>query len=249
MNRGQVLYRVAELLEGRRDQFEAEVAAAEGLDAAAAREQVDRSIDRWVWYAGWADKISQVLGTVNPVGADYFDFTIPEATGVVGVVAPEGSSLLGLVSRLAPVVVSGNTAVVLASEAPAAAGRDARGGAGHERRAGRRHQPHHRPAAGAGALAGGAHGRQRASTPRACRPTCGRRSRRPPSRTSSASPGRRAGDADRFDWLDDRARAAPRVDRRVPGDEDRLAPHRPLSQVSMPPTRCHRAATRRIPGA
>jgi acyl-CoA reductase-like NAD-dependent aldehyde dehydrogenase len=116
MNRGQVLYRVAELMEGRRDQFEAEVGAAEGLTAAGAREQVDRSIDRCVWYAGWADKITQVLGTVNPVAASYFDFTIPEPTGVVGVVAPEGSSLLGLVSRLAPVVVSGNTAVVLASE-------------------------------------------------------------------------------------------------------------------------------------
>jgi acyl-CoA reductase-like NAD-dependent aldehyde dehydrogenase len=116
MNRGQILYRVAELLEGRRDQFEAEVAAAEGLGDAAAREQVERAIDRWVWYAGWADKIAQVLGTVNPVAASYFDFTFPEPTGVVGVVAPEGSSLLGLVSRLAPVVVSGNTAVVLASE-------------------------------------------------------------------------------------------------------------------------------------
>ncbi len=116
MLRGQVLYRVAELLEGRRDQFEAEVAAAEGLAGAAAREQVDRSIDRWVWYAGWADKIAQVLGTTNPVAAPYFDFTIPEATGVVGVVAPESSSLLGLISRLAPVLVAGNSAVVLASE-------------------------------------------------------------------------------------------------------------------------------------
>jgi aldehyde dehydrogenase (NAD+) len=116
MNRGQILYRVAELLEGRRDQFEAEVAAAEGLGAAGAREQVDRAVDRWVWYAGWADKISQVLGTVNPVGASYFDFSIPEATGVVGVIAPEASSLLGLVSRLAPVLVGGNTAVVVASE-------------------------------------------------------------------------------------------------------------------------------------
>jgi acyl-CoA reductase-like NAD-dependent aldehyde dehydrogenase len=116
MNRGQVLYRVAELMEGRRDQFEAEVADAEGLSAAAAREQVDRAIDRWVWYAGWADKITQVLGTVNPVAAPYFDFSIPEATGVVGVVAPETSSLLGLVSRVAPVIVSGNVCVVLASE-------------------------------------------------------------------------------------------------------------------------------------
>jgi len=116
MNRGQVLYRVAELMEGRRAQFIDEVGAAEGLNDATATASVDRAIDRWVWYAGWADKISQVLGTVNPVGGPYFDFTIPEATGVVGVIAPEGSSLLGLVSRLAPVVVSGNVAVVLASE-------------------------------------------------------------------------------------------------------------------------------------
>jgi acyl-CoA reductase-like NAD-dependent aldehyde dehydrogenase len=116
MNRGQILYRVAELLEGRRTQFEAEVAQAEGLGEPAAREQVDRAVDRWVWYAGWADKIAQVLGTVNPVGASYFDFTIPEPTGVVGVVAPETSSLLGLVSRLAPVLAGGNTSVVIASE-------------------------------------------------------------------------------------------------------------------------------------
>jgi acyl-CoA reductase-like NAD-dependent aldehyde dehydrogenase len=116
MNRGQVLYRVAELMEGRRDQFADEVAAAEGVAATGARELVDRSIDRWVWYAGWADKITQVLGSSNPVGGPYFDFTIPEPTGVVGVVAPESSSLLGLVSRLAPVLVAGNTAVVLASE-------------------------------------------------------------------------------------------------------------------------------------
>jgi acyl-CoA reductase-like NAD-dependent aldehyde dehydrogenase len=116
MNRGQILYRVAELMEGRREQFESEVAEAEGTAAAEARVQVDRAIDRWVWYAGWADKITQLLGTVNPVGASYFDFTIPEATGVVGLVAPERSSLLGLVSRLAPIVVSGNTAVVIASE-------------------------------------------------------------------------------------------------------------------------------------
>jgi acyl-CoA reductase-like NAD-dependent aldehyde dehydrogenase len=116
MNRGQVLDRAAELMEGRREQFEAEVAAAEGLGDPAAREQVDRAIDRWVWYAGWADKIAQLLGTVNPVAASYFDFTIPEPTGVVGIVAPEASSLLGLVSRVAPAVVSGNTVVVLASE-------------------------------------------------------------------------------------------------------------------------------------
>ncbi len=117
MNRGQVLYRVAELMEGRRDQFAAEVAAAEGLRDARAAEVVAAAIDRWVWYAGWADKIAQVLGSSNPVGAPYFNFTIPEPTGVVGVVAPETSSLLGLVSRLAPPLVAGNTVVVLASEA------------------------------------------------------------------------------------------------------------------------------------
>jgi acyl-CoA reductase-like NAD-dependent aldehyde dehydrogenase len=116
MNRGQVLYRVAELMEGRRDQFVAEVAAAEGLKDAKAREAVDRSIDRWVWYAGWADKIAQVLGSSNPVAAPYFNFTIPEPTGVVGIVAPETSSLLGLVSRLAPPLVAGNAVVVLTSQ-------------------------------------------------------------------------------------------------------------------------------------
>jgi acyl-CoA reductase-like NAD-dependent aldehyde dehydrogenase len=116
MNRGQVLYRVAELMEGRRAQFVEEVAAAEGLSPAASTAQVDGAIDRWVWYAGWADKISQVLGTVNPVGAPYFNFSIPEPTGVVGIVAPESSSLLGLVSRVAPAVVGGNAVVVLASE-------------------------------------------------------------------------------------------------------------------------------------
>ena len=116
MNRGQVLYRVAELMEGRRDQFVAEVATAEGVREGRARELVSRAIDRWVWYAGWADKISQVLGSANPVAAPYFNFTIPEATGVVGLVAPETSSLLGLVSRLAPPLVAGNAVVVLASE-------------------------------------------------------------------------------------------------------------------------------------
>jgi len=116
MNRGQILYRVAELMEGRRDQFVAEVVAAEGLSIAKATAAVDRAIDRWVWYAGWADKIAQVLGSSNPVAAPYFNFTIPEPTGVVGVVAPETSSLLGLVSRLAPPLVSGNTVVLVTSE-------------------------------------------------------------------------------------------------------------------------------------
>ncbi|HEX5015758.1 MAG TPA: aldehyde dehydrogenase family protein [Candidatus Limnocylindrales bacterium] len=116
MNRGQVLYRVAELMEGRREQFVAEVAQAEGVREAKARETVTRAIDRWVWYAGWADKIAQVLGSSNPVAASYFNFTIPEPTGVVGVVAPEQSSLLGLISRVAPPLVAGNAVVVLASE-------------------------------------------------------------------------------------------------------------------------------------
>ncbi len=116
MNRGQVLYRVAELMEGRRDQFAAEVGAAEGLRASKAAEAVDRAIDRWVWYAGWADKIAQILGSSNPVAAPYFNFTIPEPTGVVGIVAPETSSLLGLVSRVAPALVAGNAIVVLTSE-------------------------------------------------------------------------------------------------------------------------------------
>jgi acyl-CoA reductase-like NAD-dependent aldehyde dehydrogenase len=107
---------VAELMEGRRDQFVAEVALAEGLRGGRAEAVVDRAIDRWVWYAGWADKIAQVLGSSNPVASQYFNFTIPEPTGVVGIVAPETSSLLGLVSRLAPPLVAGNAVVVLASE-------------------------------------------------------------------------------------------------------------------------------------
>ena len=112
-NRGQVLYRVAELMEGRRAQFESELADAGAEDP---RRGVDASIDRWIWYAGWADKIGQVLGGTNPVAGPYFNFTIPEPTGVVGIVAPADRSLLGLVSQLAPAIVSGNTAVVLASE-------------------------------------------------------------------------------------------------------------------------------------
>ncbi len=115
-NRSQILYRIAELMEGRRDQFVAEVMAAEGVGRARATRLVDASIDRWVWYAGWADKYPQVIGTVNPVAGSYFNFSVPEPTGVVGVIAPEASSLLGLVSRLAPVIVSGNAAVVIGSE-------------------------------------------------------------------------------------------------------------------------------------
>ncbi|HVQ94579.1 MAG TPA: aldehyde dehydrogenase family protein [Mycobacteriales bacterium] len=113
-NRGQVLYRVAEMLEGRRAQFVAEVAAAEGTGAA--ESIVDATIDRWVWYAGWADKITAVFGSANPVAGPYFDFSLPEPTGVVAVLAPRSSSLLGLVSVLAPVLAGGSTAVVVAAE-------------------------------------------------------------------------------------------------------------------------------------
>ena len=115
-NRGQVLYRVAELLEGRRAQFTAEVRAAEGLGARQAEAVVDAAIDRWVWYAGWADKIAQVRGAANPVAGPFFNFSLPEPTGVVAVIAPEASSLLGFVSVVAPAVVTGNSVVVLASE-------------------------------------------------------------------------------------------------------------------------------------
>jgi acyl-CoA reductase-like NAD-dependent aldehyde dehydrogenase len=115
-NRSQILYRIAELMEGRREQFVSEVMAAEGVGRQRATRLVDAAIDRWVWYAGWADKFSQMIGSVNPVNGSYFNFSVPEPTGVVGVIAPEASSLLGLVSRLAPVIVSGNTAVVLSSE-------------------------------------------------------------------------------------------------------------------------------------
>lgn len=115
-NRSQILYRIAELMEGRRDQFVAEVMSAEGVGKRRATRLVDAAIDRWVWYAGWADKYGQILGTVNPVAGSYFNFSVQEPTGVVGVIAPEASSLLGLVSRVAPVLTGGNTAVVLASE-------------------------------------------------------------------------------------------------------------------------------------
>ena len=115
-NRGQVLYRVAELMEGRADQFAVEVARAEGLRRKQASALVAAAIDRWVWYAGWSDKVAQVAGAANPVAGPYFNFSVPEPTGVVVSIAPPDSSLLGLVSVLAPVIVTGNTAVVIASE-------------------------------------------------------------------------------------------------------------------------------------
>jgi acyl-CoA reductase-like NAD-dependent aldehyde dehydrogenase len=113
-NRGQVLYRIAEVLDGRRQQFAELVTAAEGVEDGLA--VVDAAVDRWVWYAGWSDKIAQVAGTANPVAGPYFNLSSPEPTGVVGIFAPQDSSLLGLTSVLAPVIVSGNTAVVLTSQ-------------------------------------------------------------------------------------------------------------------------------------
>ncbi|MFC5501261.1 aldehyde dehydrogenase family protein [Lysinimonas soli] len=117
-NRAQVLYRIAELLEGRHAQFVDELRAAEGLSAAAAARQVDEAIDTWVWYAGWADKYVQVAGSGNPVAGPFFNLSVPEPTGVVAIVAPQGaSSLLGLVSVVAPALVAGNAVVVVADQA------------------------------------------------------------------------------------------------------------------------------------
>jgi acyl-CoA reductase-like NAD-dependent aldehyde dehydrogenase len=116
-NRGQIVYRVAEMLEDRRGQFTAAVQQAEGLTAARADKVVDAAVDRLVWYAGWADKIAQVVGNANPVAGPYFNHSAPEPTGVVAVLAPQDSSLLGLVSVIAPVIVTGNTCVVVSSYA------------------------------------------------------------------------------------------------------------------------------------
>ncbi|MEV5907834.1 aldehyde dehydrogenase [Streptomyces sp. WAC 01325] len=115
-NRGQILYRIAEMLEGRREQYVREVADAEGLSKSKAAAQVDAAIDRWVWYAGWTDKIAQVVGGGNPVAGPFFNLSSPEPTGVVAIVAPQESSFLGLVNVLAPVIATGNTAIVVASE-------------------------------------------------------------------------------------------------------------------------------------
>jgi len=114
-NRGQVLYRIAEVMEGRRDQFSSEVQQAEGLSTRKAAQQVDAAIDRWVWYAGWADKYAQAIGNTNPVAGPFFNFSIPEPTGVVAAVAPQDYSILGLTSVLAPIITSGNTVIVMPS--------------------------------------------------------------------------------------------------------------------------------------
>ncbi|WP_433222017.1 aldehyde dehydrogenase family protein [Microtetraspora malaysiensis] len=115
-NRGQILYRVAEMLEGRRAQFAAELVDADGVTAKKAGELVDAAVDRLVWYAGWSDKIGAIRGAANPVAGPYFNLSTVEPTGVVAVIAPPMGPLLGLVSAIAPVIVTGNTCVVVASE-------------------------------------------------------------------------------------------------------------------------------------
>jgi acyl-CoA reductase-like NAD-dependent aldehyde dehydrogenase len=114
-NRGQILYRIAEVCESRAAELVEELRR-QGSSAADARKELDRVIDRWVYYAGWSDKYPQVVGSVNPVAGPYYNFTVPEPTGVVGIVSPEEPTLLGLVSRLAPAIVGGNTAVAITSE-------------------------------------------------------------------------------------------------------------------------------------
>jgi acyl-CoA reductase-like NAD-dependent aldehyde dehydrogenase len=115
-NRGQVLYRIAEMLEGRREQFVAEIRAMTGVSAAKANAEVDAAIDSWVWHAGWSDKIDSVAGSMNPVAGPYFNISTNQPTGVVAVLAPQESALVGLVNSIAPAIVSGNTVVVVASE-------------------------------------------------------------------------------------------------------------------------------------
>ena len=115
-NRGQILYRIAEMLESRTSQFVEEIVALDGVSIAEAKREVSEAIDLWVWYAGWADKISAAVGGTNPIAGPYYNFTIPEPLGIIGVIAEEKQSLLGLVRGLAPVIAAGNTAVVIASE-------------------------------------------------------------------------------------------------------------------------------------
>jgi acyl-CoA reductase-like NAD-dependent aldehyde dehydrogenase len=115
-NRGQVLYRVAELMEARREEFVDEVSLCEGIGKGKAGKIVDAAIDRWVWYAGWSDKLGSILGATNPVAGPYYNFSIPEAVGVVALIAPQESSLLGLIDLLGAALTTGNTVVALASE-------------------------------------------------------------------------------------------------------------------------------------
>jgi acyl-CoA reductase-like NAD-dependent aldehyde dehydrogenase len=118
-NRGQILYRIAEMLEERRDQFAQQIASVEGLELAAAYTQVDAAVDRWVWYAGWSDKLTQVLGAANPVAGPYWNVSSPEPSGVVALLAPAAPTLLGLTSVIAPAIVGGNAVVAVAPDASA----------------------------------------------------------------------------------------------------------------------------------
>ena len=115
-NRGQILYRIAEMLEGRRDQFASEISELTGVTPKKAQDEVEASIDLLVWYAGWTDKISALDGATNPVAGPYYNFTIPEALGVVGFIAPKKPALLGFVAGIAPIIAGGNTVIALASE-------------------------------------------------------------------------------------------------------------------------------------
>ncbi|PIR24646.1 MAG: aldehyde dehydrogenase [Deltaproteobacteria bacterium CG_4_10_14_0_2_um_filter_43_8] len=115
-NRGQILYRIAEILESRKETFLHELMAQTGATKAAANQEISKSIDRLIWYAGWSDKFMQIFSSINPVAGNYWNFTYPDATGVVGIVAPNEAPLLALVSKIAPCIVSGNTCVVIASE-------------------------------------------------------------------------------------------------------------------------------------
>jgi len=115
-NRGQILYRIAEVMQGRSAQFADELIAQEGLTPKAAATQVEQAIDLWVWYAGWSDKLSALSGAENPVSGPFYNFTSPEALGVVGAFVDGKPSLLSLVGAIAPIITSGNTAVVVASE-------------------------------------------------------------------------------------------------------------------------------------
>jgi acyl-CoA reductase-like NAD-dependent aldehyde dehydrogenase len=114
-NKGQILYRIAEMLEGRRTQFVQEIVLVTGVTKVKAEKEVTESVDRLVWYAGWSDKLSSLSGALNPVAGPYYNFTVPESMGVIAAIAPESPSLLGLIDAIAPVIVGGNTVIVLAS--------------------------------------------------------------------------------------------------------------------------------------
>ncbi len=208
-NRGQVLYRIAEMMEAR---------VAEFAEVSTGTDEVHRAIDRWVWYAGFADKLAQVLGSSNPVAGPYFNFTIPEPTGVVGIVAPEAPPLLGLVSRVAPALVGGNAVVAIVSEASPLAAVELAEALATSDVPGRRGQPADGASGRACAVACVAHGRERDRRDRRGRPARRSRARR------SGECEARCGGCSRL--------AEPLRDLGVPRDEDRLAPHRPLNNYA-----------------